>query len=39
MSNNFKQTFFVFVRQKNIEDIQIKDIEPFKGELKKTQIR
>ena len=37
MSNNFKQIFFVLVRQKNIEDIQIKDIESFKSELKKVQ--
>ena len=37
MSNNFRQIFFVFVRQKNIEDIQIKDLESFKSELKKIQ--
>ena len=33
MSTVYKQIFFVFVQNKEIADIQIKDIKSFKNEL------
>ena len=35
MSSEYKQIFFIFVRQKGIAHIEIKDLESFKKELKK----
>ena len=37
MTTIYKQIFFVFVQNKEIADIQIKDINSFKNELKKVK--
>ena len=37
MSDNYRQIFFIFVKQKNIEDIQIENIDSFNSEMKKIK--
>ena len=34
--SNFRQIFFIFVRTKDITEIQVKDLESFQNELKKV---